>query len=327
MVDAVTLPIVPLRDVVVFPHMMMPFVVGRASSIQALKHALLEDKRIFLASQHDATADDPAPEHIYRIGCVATVVQSLALPDGSLKVLVEGVERGTIVEWHEESGFHRVIVQGMPRIRSAEGELEPLMDGVVSLFKQYVRLSNNLHYDAMIAAVRVDDPGKLADIIAAHLLLNVGEKQELLEIVAPDERLRRIETILAREMDTLELEQRVKKRMVTQIRQQQTEFYLAHRKKAIASEIEELQTQLSTEPSGSTASTQISDRLNRLAAKAREMESQGTAGTVGRSGVDLLLGLMRDAAEDQEELEEPMTEKRLELALEILRSKRGKEKP
>ena len=181
-----TLPIVPLRDVVVFPHMMMPFVIGRPSSTRALEHALLKDKRIFLAAQHDASVDNPRPEDIYTMGCVANVVQSLKLPDGNIKVLVEGVNRARAVEWKEDKGFYRVVVKMLPKQREAAGDAESTMSRVVTLFEQYVKLSNNLHYDAMIAAVRVDDPGKLADTISAHLLVGVDEKQNLLEIISPN---------------------------------------------------------------------------------------------------------------------------------------------
>jgi ATP-dependent Lon protease len=148
-----TLPIVPLRDVVVFPHMMMPFVIGRPSSTRALEHALAKDKRIFLAAQHDASTDDPRPEDIFTMGCVANVVQSLKLPDGNIKVLVEGVDRARAVEWKEDKGFYRVVVKVLPRQKDVPGDIEETMNRVVSLFEQYVKLSNNLHYDAMIAAV------------------------------------------------------------------------------------------------------------------------------------------------------------------------------
>ena len=180
-----TLPIVPLRDVVVFPHMMMPFVIGRPSSTRALEHALLKDKRIFLAAQHDAAVDDPQPSDIFTMGCVANIVQSLKLPDGNIKVLVEGVDRARAVEWKEDKGFYRVVVKVLPRQKEVAGEVEATMTRVVSLFEQYVKLSNNLHYDAMIAAVRVDDPARLADTIAAHMLVGIEEKQNLLEIVSP----------------------------------------------------------------------------------------------------------------------------------------------
>src|SRR5262249_49513207 len=161
-----TLPIVPLRDVVVFPHMMMPFVIGRPCSTRALEHALGKDKRIFLAAQHDAATDEPEPNDIYTMGCVANIVQSLKLPDGNIKVLVEGIERARAVEWKEDKGFYRVVVKVVPRPKEASADAEATMTKVVSLFAQYVKLSNNLHYDAMIAAVRVDDPGQLADTTA-----------------------------------------------------------------------------------------------------------------------------------------------------------------
>src|SRR5438445_136321 len=157
-----TLPLVPLRDVVVFPHMMMPFVIGRPSSTRALEHALLKDKRIFLAAQHDASIDDPRPEDVFTMGCVANVVQSLKLPDGNIKVLVEGVDRARAVEWKEDKGFYRVVVKVLPKQREASSDAESTMSRVVSLFEQYVKLSNNLHYDAMIAAVRVDGLAQLS---------------------------------------------------------------------------------------------------------------------------------------------------------------------
>ena len=170
-----TLAIVPLRDVVVFPHMMMPFVIGRPSSTRALEHALTKDKRIFLAAQKDAANDDPTPDDIYTMGCVANIVQSLKLPDSNVKVLVEGVDRARAVEWKEDKGFYRVVAKVLMR-PEATGDVEGTMSRVVSLFEQYVKLSNNLQYDAMIAAVRVDDPSKLADTIAAHLMVGVDEK-------------------------------------------------------------------------------------------------------------------------------------------------------
>src|SRR3954447_16047977 len=208
-----TLPIVPLRDVVVFPHMMMPFVIGRPSSTRALEHALATDKKIFLAAQHDAAVDDPQPADIYTMGCVANIVQSLKLPDGNIKVLVEGVDRARAVEWKEDKGFYRVTVKMIPRKAEAAPDVETVMSRVVQLFEQYIKLSNNLQYDAMIAAVRVDDPGKLADTIAAHLLVGVDEKQNLLEIISPIERLNRIAGILEIEVDKLQVDRRIQSRV------------------------------------------------------------------------------------------------------------------
>jgi len=232
-----TLPIVPLRDVVVFPHMMMPFVIGRPSSTRALDHALMKDKRIFLAAQHDASIDDPRPDDIYTMGCVANVVQNLKLPDGNIKVLVEGVDRARAVEWKEDKGFYRVVVKVLPKQKETSGEIEATMGRVVSLFEQYVKLSNNLQYDAMIAAVRVDDPGKLADTIAAHLLVGVDEKQNLLEIISPVERLNRIAGILEIEVDKLQVDRRIQSRVKKQMEKAQKEYYLNEKMKAIQKEL------------------------------------------------------------------------------------------
>jgi ATP-dependent Lon protease len=221
-----TLPIVPLRDVVVFPHMMMPFVIGRPSSTRALEHALGKDKRIFLAAQHDAAIDEPQPNDIYTMGCVANIVQSLKLPDGNIKVLVEGIERARAVEWKEDKGFYRVVVKVVPKPKETGVDAETTMTKVVSLFEQYVKLSNNLHYDAMIAAVRVDDPGKLADTISAHLVVGVDEKQNLLEIISPIERLNRITALLEAEVDKLQVDRKIQSRVKKQMEKAQKEYYL-----------------------------------------------------------------------------------------------------
>jgi ATP-dependent Lon protease len=215
----------------------MPFVIGRPSSTRALEHALAKDKKIFLAAQHDASIDDPRPEDIYTMGCVANVVQSLKLPDGNIKVLVEGLDRARAVEWKEDKGFYRVVVKVLPKHKDLTGDVEGTMTRVVSLFEQYVKLSNNLHYDAMIAAVRVDDPGKLADTIAAHLLVGVDEKQNLLEIVSPLERLNRIASILEAEVDKLQVDRRIQSRVKKQMEKAQKEYYLNEKMKAIQKEL------------------------------------------------------------------------------------------
>ena len=232
-----TLPIVPLRDVVVFPHMMMPFVIGRSSSTRALEHALMKDKRIFLAAQRDAATDDPQPKDIYTMGCVANIVQSLKLPDGNIKVLVEGLDRARAVEWKADKGFYRVVVKLLPRQDEAGDDLESTMGRVVSQFEQYVKLSNNLHYDAMIAAVRVDDASKLGDTIAAHLVVGVEEKQNLLEIVSPLERLVRIAGLLDVEVDKLQVDRRIQSRVKKQMEKAQKEYYLNEKMKAIQKEL------------------------------------------------------------------------------------------
>ena len=232
-----TLPIVPLRDVVVFPHMMLPFVIGRPSSTRALEHALTTDKRIFLAAQHDASVDDPQPADIFTMGCVANVVQSLKLPDGNVKLLVEGLDRARVIEWKEDKGFYRVTVKVLSRKAEPSADTETVMARVVALFEQYVKLSNHLQHDAMLAAVRVDDPSRLADTISAHLQVGVDEKQNLLEIISPVERLSRIVTVLESEVDKLQVDRRIQSRVKKQMEKAQKEYYLNEKMKAIQREL------------------------------------------------------------------------------------------
>jgi len=293
-----TLPIVPLRDVVVFPHMMMPFVIGRPSSIRALEHALMKDKRIFLAAQHDASIDDPKADDIYTMGCVANVVQSLKLPDGNIKVLVEGVDRARAVEWKEDKGFYRVVVKVLPKTKeTTAGDVETTMGRVVSLFEQYVKLSNNLHYDAMIAAVRVDDPGKLADTIAAHLVIGVDEKQNLLEIISPFERLNRIAGILEIEVDKLQVDRRIQSRVKKQMEKAQKEYYLNEKMKAIqkelgrkddkGNEVEELQKKIKEARMPKEVEEKATQELKRLEA----MPPMSAEATVSRNYLDWLIAV------------------------------------
>ena len=292
-----TLPIVPLRDVVVFPHMMMPFVIGRPSSIRALEHALGKDKRIFLAAQHDAATDDPQPADIYTMGCVANIVQSLKLPDGNIKVLVEGVDRGRAVEWKEDKGFFRVVVKVIARQRETAGEVEATMTRVVSLFEQYVKLSNNLHYDAMIAAVRVDDPARLADTIAAHMLVGIEEKQNLLEIVSPLERLNRIASVLEVEVDKLQVDRRIQSRVKKQMEKAQKEYYLNEKMKAIqkelgrkedkGNEIEDLKKKIEDARMPKDVEEKAMQELRRLEA----MPPMSAEATVSRNYLDWLIGV------------------------------------
>src|SRR5207302_8008595 len=179
----------PIRDVVIFPHMMTPFVVGRESSVRALEEALASDKKIFLATQHDASIDEPKPNEIYHVGTIVSIVQSLKLPDGNIKVLVEGVERAKVVSVADDEGFFRATVKTSSYKVEAGPQLEGLISRVTGLFEQYVKLSQNLNYETMIAAIRVDEPAKLADTVGANLQLTIEEKQELLEIFDPIDRL------------------------------------------------------------------------------------------------------------------------------------------
>ena len=292
-----TLPIVPLRDVVVFPHMMMPFVIGRPSSTRALEHALTKDKRIFLAAQQDAATDDPQPKDIYTMGCVANIVQSLKLPDGNIKVLVEGLDRARAVEWKKDKGFYRVVAKLLPRQDEASDDVENTMTRVVSLFEQYVKLSNNLHYDAMIAAVRVDDASKLADTIAAHLVVGVEEKQNLLEIISPLERLVRIASLLEIEVDKLQVDRGIQSRVKKQMEKAQKEYYLNEKMKAIqkelgrkedkGSELDELKKKIEQARMPKEAEEKASQELKRI----EGMPPMSAEATVSRNYLDWLIAV------------------------------------
>jgi ATP-dependent Lon protease len=277
--------------------MMMPFVIGRPASTRALEHALLKDKRIFLAAQHDAAIDDPAPQDIFTMGCVANIVQSLKLPDGNVKVLVEGVDRARAVEWKEDKGFYRVVVKVVARLKESAGDVESAMSRVVALFEQYVKLSNNLHYDAMIAAVRVDDPGKLADTIASHLLVSVDEKQNLLEIISPLERLNRIAGILEAEVDKLQVDRRIQSRVKKQMEKAQKEYYLNEKMKAIqkelgrkdekGNEIDELKKKIEQSKMPKDVEEKANQELKRL----ESMPPMSAEATVSRNYLDWLIAV------------------------------------
>jgi ATP-dependent Lon protease len=231
------LPMMPIRDVVIFPHMMTPFVVGRESSVRALEEALAGDKKIFLATQHDASVDEPSPDEIYSVGTVANIVQSLKLPDGNIKVLVEGVERGKVVSVSDDEGFFRAVVRTSNFRVEAGPQLEALTSRVTTLFEQYVKLSQNLNYETMIAAIRVDDAGKLADTVGANLQLTIEEKQELLEIFDPVDRLNRVAEMLDIEIEKLNMDRTIQGRVKRQMERAQKEYYLNEKIKAIQKEL------------------------------------------------------------------------------------------
>ncbi len=292
-----TLPMVPLRDVVVFPHMMIPFVIGRQSSIRALDYALVKGKRIFLSAQHDATRDNPSPEEIFTLGTICNIVQSLKLPDGNVKVLVEGLDRGRALEFKEEGGFLKVVVKLIPRQSETGSGIEAVMSKVIGLFEQYVKLSNNLHYDAMLAAVRVEDPGKLADTISSHLVLPVEEKQNLLEVFSPLERLNRIASMLETEVEKLQVDKRIQGRVKKQMERAQKEYYLNEKMKAIqkelgrkddrVNEIDELRKKIEQSRMGKEAEEKALAELKRLEA----MPPMSAEATVSRNYLDWLIAV------------------------------------
>jgi ATP-dependent Lon protease len=231
------LPMMPIRDMVIFPYMMPPFVVGRESSVRALEEALTGDRKIFLATQHDAGVDEPRPEEIYTVGTIGNIVQSVKMPDGNIKVLVEGLERAKAVEISDSDGFFVATVRTGAVQLEITPQIETLMQRVTSLFEQYVKLQQSLNYETMIAAVRMDEPAKLSDTIAANLQLSIEEKQDLLEIFDPAERLARVADVLDVEIEKLNMDRSIQSRVKRQMERAQKEYYLNEKIKAIQKEL------------------------------------------------------------------------------------------
>jgi len=227
----------PVRDMVIFPQQMTPFIVGREASVRALEEALASDKKIFLSTQHDASVDDPKPEEIYAVGTLANIVQSVKLPDGNIKVLVEGVERARALSIATEEGFFRATIRLLGQRIEDSPQVKQTVEKVTGLYEQFIKLSQSLNYDTMIAAARGDDPSRLSDTIAANLQLPVDEKQDLLETVDPLERLNRIGEILEIELEKLNVDRNINTRVKRQMERAQKEYYLNEKLKAIQKEL------------------------------------------------------------------------------------------
>src|SRR5215472_6458657 len=230
-------PMMPVRDMVIFPQQMTPFIVGREASVRALEEALASDKKIFLSTQHDASVDDPKPEEIYAVGTLANIVQSVKLPDGNIKVLVEGVERARALSIATEEGFFRATIRLLGHRIEDSPQVKQVVEKVTGLYEQFIKLSQSLNYDTMIAAARGDDPSRLSDTIAANLQLPVDEKQDLLETVDPLERLNRIGEILEIELEKLNVDRNINTRVKRQMERAQKEYYLNEKLKAIQKEL------------------------------------------------------------------------------------------
>ncbi len=231
------LPMMPIRDMVIFPHMMTPFVVGRESSVRALEEALNGDRKIFLATQHDARVDEPQAEDIFPVGTIGNIVQSVKMPDGNIKVLVEGLERARAVEMNDSDGFFVATVSTVKTEFEITPQTEQLVQRVTSLFEQYVKLQQSLNYETMIAAVRTDEPAKLADTIAANLQIEIAEKQMILDVFDPTERLGMIADVLDVEIEKLNMDRSVQSRVKRQMERAQKEYYLNEKIKAIQKEL------------------------------------------------------------------------------------------
>ena len=289
------LPMMPIRDMVIFPYMMTPFVVGRESSVRALEEALTGDRKIFLATQHDASIDEPKAGDIYTVGTIGNIVQSVKMPDGNIKVLVEGLERARAVEMNDADGFFVATVRTGKGMLEMTPQIEQLMQRVTSLFEQYVKLQQSLNYETMIAAVRMDEPAKLSDSIAANLQLEISEKQELLDIFDPADRLARIADVLDVEIEKLNMDRTIQSRVKRQMERAQKEYYLNEKIKAIQkelgrgekSEFDELKKKIETSGMPKDVFEKAIQELKKLEA----MPPMSAESTVSRNYLDWLLAV------------------------------------
>ena len=288
------LPMMPIREMVIFPHMMTPFVVGRESSVRALEEALNGDRRIFLATQHDASIDEPTPDDIYNVGVIGNIVQSVRMPDGNIKVLVEGVERARASEINDEDGFFVATVKTSTAELQSTPATEQLVARVHQLFEQYGKLQQSLNQEAT-AALRMDEPAKLADVIAANLPLGIEEKQQLLEVFDPEIRLSRIADTLDIAIEKLNMDRTIQSRVKRQMERAQKEYYLNEKIKAIQkelgrgekSEFDELKKKI--EEAGMTK--EVQEKAMQELKKLEAMPPMSAESTVSRNYLDWLLAV------------------------------------
>ncbi|MGC2697512.1 MAG: endopeptidase La [Candidatus Angelobacter sp.] len=288
------LPMMPIRDVVIFPYMMTPFIVGRESSVRALEEALASDRKIFLATQHDASIDEPKPHEIYTVGTIANIVQNLKLPDGNIKVLVEGVERGRILKLTNNEGYFEAEVRTTKYPAEPSKILDAAMQRVHTLFDQYVKLCQSLNLEPVIIT-GMNDPAKLSDTIAQNLQLSIEEKQELLEIFDPADRLNRIADVLDIEIEKLNMDRTIQTRVKRQMERAQKEYYLNEKIKAIQkelgrgekSEFDELKKKIDTAGMPKDVLEKAIQELKKLEA----MPPMSAESTVSRNYLDWLLAV------------------------------------
>ncbi len=233
------MPVLPLRDIVVFPHMIVPLFVGREKSVRALEAVMKDDKQILLVAQKNASQDDPSVEDIYRVGTVSTILQLLKLPDGTVKVLVEGGRRARITGFKETENFFEAFVEAMPDDEPDAKELEALGRTVVTQFEQYIKLNKKIAPEVLVSLNQIEEPTKLADTVSAHLNIKIAEKQELLETQRVAERLERVFGHMESEIGVLQVEKRIRNRVKRQMEKTQREYYLNEQMKAIQKELGE----------------------------------------------------------------------------------------
>jgi ATP-dependent Lon protease len=292
-----TLAVLPLRDIVVFPHMIVPLFVGREKSVRALEAVMKDDKQILLVAQKNAAQDDPSADDIYRVGTVSTILQLLKLPDGTVKVLVEGGRRARLASFRETDAYFEAYVEELPDQEADAKELEALGRTVVGQFEQYIKLNKKIAPEVLVSLNQIEEPSKLADTVASHLNLKISEKQELLETTRIGERLERVFGHMESEIGVLQVEKRIRNRVKRQMEKTQREYYLNEQLKAIQKELGEGE-------DGKDETAELEDKIKktRLSKEAREkataelkklrtMSPMSAEATVVRNYLDWMLSI------------------------------------
>ena len=290
-------PVLPLRDIVVFPHMIVPLFVGREKSVLALEDVMKDDKQILLVAQKDPAQDDPTEDDIHRVGTVGTVLQLLKLPDGTVKVLVEGGPRARIVSYSDNPDFFLTYAELVDEDEGDLREVEALGRSVIAQFEQYVKLNKKIPPEVLVSLNQIDDPSKLADTVASHLTIKVPEKQELLEIASVTERLERVYSFMEGEIGVLQVEKKIRTRVKRQMEKTQREYYLNEQLKAIQKELGEGEG--GRDEAGEYEERIKETKLTKEAAekadaevkKLRTMSPMSAESTVVRNYLDWLLGI------------------------------------
>jgi ATP-dependent Lon protease len=291
------LPVLPLRDIVVFPHMIVPLFVGREKSVKALENVMQEDKQVILLTQKSPNEDDPEPSDLYEIGTLGTILQMLKLPDGTVKVLVEGGERVSVKKYTKNDSFMEAHMEVLPDKTVMDEEIEALARAAASQFESYVKLNKKVPPEVITSINQIDEPDKLSDTISAHLALKIEEKQELLALANTRDRLERIFGFMEGEIGVLQVEKRVRNRVKRQMEKTQREYYLNEQMKAIqkelgeggegVSEMEELEAKIEETKLSKEAEEKVKQELKKL----RQMSPMSAEATVVRNYLDWILGV------------------------------------
>ncbi|MBU2711596.1 endopeptidase La [Zooshikella sp. WH53] len=295
--EGIALPLLPLRDVVVYPHMVIPLFVGREKSIKALEAAMAADKQIMLVAQKNASDDEPTRDDIFPIGTVATILQLLKLPDGTVKLLVEGGYRAHIEAFNDDEGYFKVTATALPVLAIDEREGDVLTRSLLSQFEQYVQLSRKVPSEVLTSLSTIDEPGRLSDTVAAHMSLKIADKQQILEVADVSERIEQLMTLIESEIDLMQVEKRIRGRVKKQMEKSQREYYLNEQMKAIQkelgdmdeapNEIEELQQRIEDAGMSKEAQEKVQAELNKL----KLMSPMSAEATVVRSYIDWMINL------------------------------------